>query len=383
MSSRPNRKTNILFVIPTLRRAGAETQLVDLINCLDDKLFESSLVVFDKNIDQIDRVDIKRDRFFHVPRTRKADLLIINKIARIIDDQEIDIIHCTLQFSLLVAWLARCSSTRQPKIVTAIHTTKNVSLKAELLDRLLFRWLLRHSDKVVFVCQAQAEHWVRRFPELADRAVVIYNGVDTHKYAREAVRGTDLEFRRELGIPNNTAILCCVAGFRREKGHTILVEAFERAGLENAALVLAGDGPLKPDLLLRVEKLGLQDRIIFVGNLTDVRPLLAAAQLVVLASTAVETFSIAMLESMAMCVPVLATNIGGLAEAISPGLTGDLVAPGQVEEMSLKIRALMGDKEKCAEMGNASRELVLRQFTNELMAQNTESLLIDLDSESV
>jgi len=383
MSSRPNRKTNILFVIPTLRRAGAETQLVDLINCLDDKLFESSLVVFDKNIDQIDRVDIKRDRFFHVPRTRKADLLIINKIARIIDDQEIDIIHCTLQFSLLVAWLARCSSTRQPKIVTAIHTTKNVSLKAELLDRLLFRWLLRHSDKVVFVCQAQAEHWVRRFPELADRAVVIYNGVDTHKYAREAVRGTDLEFRRELGIPNNTAILCCVAGFRREKGHTILVEAFERAGLENAALVLAGDGPLKPDLLLRVEKLGLQDRIIFAGNLTDVRPLLAAAQLVVLASTAVETFSIAMLESMAMCVPVLATNIGGLAEAISPGLTGDLVAPGQVEEMSLKIRALMGDKEKCAEMGNASRELVLRQFTNELMAQNTESLLIDLDSESV
>jgi len=382
MSSRLKRKANILFVIPTLRRAGAETQLVDLINCLDDESIEKSLVVFDENIDQIDRVRIDRDRFFHVPRRRKTDVSIIDKIARVIDNQEIDIVHCTLQISLLVAWLARRSATRRPKIITAVHTTKNVSLKAELLDRLLYRWLLRDSDKVVFVCRAQAAHWIRRFPELADRAVVIYNGVDTNKYARETVSASDLEFRRKWGIPDKFAVLCCVAGFRREKGHAILVEAFERAGLKNVALVLAGDGPLRPDLLMQVEKLGLQDRIIFVGNLTDVRPLLGIAQLSVLASTSVETFSIAMLESMAMCVPVLATNIGGLQEAIFPGLTGDLVAPGQVEEMSLKVKTLMLDEEKCAEMGQAARDLVLRKFRNEFMAEKTKQLFIAVDLEA-
>jgi len=81
MSSKQNRKANILFIIPALGRAGAETQLVDLINCLGDKSFEKFLVVFDKNIDQIDRVNINRDRFFHVPRAKKADFSIINKIA--------------------------------------------------------------------------------------------------------------------------------------------------------------------------------------------------------------------------------------------------------------------------------------------------------------
>ena len=212
--------------------------------------------------------------------------------------------------------------------------------------------------------------------------MVIYNGVDTHKYAREAVSGSDLEFRKKWGISDKVAVLCCVAGFRREKGHAILIEAFERAGLKNVVLVLAGDGPRKPDLLLRVEKLGLQDRVIFVGNLTDVRPLLGIAQLSVLASTSVETFSIAMLESMAMCVPVLATNIGGLQEAIKPGSTGDLVAPGQVEEMSLKVKSLMLDEETCSEMGQAARELVLRKFRNEFMAKKTEQLFIEVDSDA-
>jgi len=380
MPSRPTQKANILFVIPTLRRAGAETQLVDLVNGLGDESFKKSLVVFDKNIDQIDRVSLQADQIFHVPREKKADFSIIGRIARVIDDEEIDIIHCTLQISLLVAWLARRSSSRKPKIVTAIHTTKNVTTKAELLDRLIYRWLLRASEKVIFVCQAQGEYWLRRFPELSDKKVVIYNGVDTQKYARESIVGSKSEFCREWGLPDDVNILCCVAGFRTEKGHKILIDAFERAKLEKAVLVLAGDGPLKPELLSQVEALGIQDRVIFVGNLADVRPLLGIAQLSVLASTAVETFSIAMLESMAMRIPVLATNIGGLAEAISPGLTGDLVTPGQVEEMSLKIRSLMEDQEKCAEMGNAGRELVLRKFTNDFMAENTARLFAVINS---
>ena len=87
-----------------------------------------------------------------------------------------------------------------------------------------------------------------------------------------------------------------------------------------------------------------------------------------------------MLESMAMCVPVLATDIGGLREAIIPGKTGDLVAPGQIDEMSLKIRSLMVDEEKCAEMGKAARELVLTRFKNEFMAEKTEQLLFSVNS---
>jgi glycosyltransferase involved in cell wall biosynthesis len=130
----------------------------------------------------------------------------------------------------------------------------------------------------------------------------------------------------------------------------------------------------------QVEELGLQDRVIFGGKMADVRPLLGMSQLSVLASTAVETFSIAMLESMAMRVPVLATNIGGLHEAITPGQTGDLMEPGHVEEMSVKIRSLMTDQAKCAEMGNTAQDLIMRKFTNESMAEQMRQLFVDVAS---
>ena len=111
--------------------------------------------------------------------------------------------------------------------------------------------------------------------------------------------------------------------------------------------------------------------------MADVRPLLLASRLSVLASIAVETFSIAMLESMAMQVPVLATNIGGLREAITPGATGDLLEPGDNEEMTQKIRSLMSDAAKCEQMGIAARALVIEEFRNEEMAAQMDRLFLD------
>lgn len=382
MSSSRNNKTRVLFIIPALGRGGAETQLIDLVNHLDHDLYDIRLVAFNPYIDQLDRLNIESDRFFHLLRKKKLDFSIIAQIARLIDEHEIDIVHCTMQFALFMGWLARRRSVRKPRLIAAIHTTKNVMLKTELLDRSLYRWILRDCCKVVFVCHTQADYWADKFPELKEKSVVVYNGVDAQKYSVESVQGRDLELRRELGISDTSAILSCVAGFRREKGHALLIDAFHRAELADATLVLAGDGVLRPQLTAQVEKLGLKDRVIFAGKVADVRPLLLASQLSVLSSTAVETFSIAMLESMAMCVPVLATDIGGLREAITPGQTGDLMQPGQVEEMSAKIRTLMNDKTKCEEMGTTARQLVLIKFTNESMATQMQTVFQDAVSEA-
>lgn len=377
MPNKPAHKTRILFIIPGLGRGGAETQLVDLINCLDRERFDISLVAFNPYTDQLGRLNLEDDRFFHLLRQKKLDFSVITRIARIIDEREIDIVHCTMQFALLMGWLARRKSTRKPKLLAAIHTTKNVMLKTELLDRYVYRWMLRDCSKVIFVCHTQADYWARKLPELKKKSVVVYNGVDAEKYSVESVEGRDLELRKKLGISETAPILCCVAGFRREKGHALLIEAFNRAKLQDAVLVLAGDGLLRPQLEEQVEELGLGDRVILGGKMADVRPLLRAAQLSILSSTAVETFSIAMLESMAMRVPVLATNIGGLHEAITPGQTGDLMEPGQVEEMSVKIRSLMNDQAKCAEMGSTARDLVMKKFTNESMAEQMQQVFVD------
>ena len=367
----------ILFIIPGLGRGGAETQLVDLINHLDHDRFDIRLASFTPYLDQLDRLNIDSDRFFHLLRKKKLDFSVINNIARLIDEHEIDVVHCTMQFALLMGWLALRRSQRKPQLMATIHTTKNVMLKTELLDRFVYRWILRKCCKVVFVCHTQADYWVSKFPELKDKSEVVYNGVDAQKYSVKAVAGRDLELRKNLGISESAPILSCIAGFRREKGHSLLIDAFHQADLRDAVLVLAGDGKLRPQLETQIADLGLESRVVLAGVMADVRPLLRASQLSVLASTAVETFSIAMLESMAMQVPVLATNIGGLREAITPGATGDLLEPGNIEEMTQKIRSLMSDAAKCEQMGIAARALVMEKFRNAEMAAQMDRLYLD------
>ena len=188
-------------------------------------------------LDQLARLNIDSDRFFHLLRKKKLDFSVINNIARLIDEHEIDVVHCTMQFALMMGWLAVRRSQRKPQLMATIHTTKNVMLKTELLDRFVYRWILRKCCKVVFVCHTQADYWGSKFPELKDKSDVVYNGVDAQKYSVKAVAGRDLELRKNLGISESAPILSCIAGFRREKGHSLLIDAFHQADLRDAVLM--------------------------------------------------------------------------------------------------------------------------------------------------
>jgi glycosyltransferase involved in cell wall biosynthesis len=102
----------------------------------------------------------------------------------------------------------------------------NRGWKEEAQDRLLYRWLLLSCDRVVFVCRSQERHWLGKYGGLRGRSTVIYNGIDAQAYAPggHAAGGTVL--RARLGTPTNAGVFACVAGFRPEKGHDLLVRAF-------------------------------------------------------------------------------------------------------------------------------------------------------------
>ena len=121
------------------------------------------------------------------------------------------------------------------------------------------------------------------------------------------------------------------------------------------------------------------DRIIFLGNLSDVRPLLAASDLSALASTAVETFSIAMLESMAMEVPPIVTDIGGVREAVIPGETGYIVPAGDsaslMHALAKGLRIDYQDRSFLKLMGKSSRMRARELFSKEEMIRDTQEIL--------
>ncbi|MFK5951077.1 MAG: glycosyltransferase family 4 protein [Methylococcales bacterium] len=367
---------NILFIVPSLRRAGAETQIIDLVNHLDENKFNLHLLSFSPIQDQLDRIDTTKVTYHHVLRKHKFHLGFISEIRKVISENKIDLIHCTLQFSLLIGWLASLFSSRKPAFIDVMHTTVNRGKKEDMQDFFIYQWLMRKCKEIIFVCNNQRLYWEGKFPFIEKKSSVIYNGVDEAFFCPEDWVESGRALRESLNIPKSSCVLACIAGFRKEKGHHFLIEALSQSP-QSIHLLLAGDGELKTTIVEMVAKKGLTERVHFLGMLNEVRPVISAANATVLTSTAVETFSIAMLESMSMATPMIASNIGGMAEAIDKN-TGWLLEPADVTRLSEIMSTIVLNPELAVTAGEHAREKVIELFSMSSMATQTESILEDI-----
>jgi glycosyltransferase involved in cell wall biosynthesis len=130
-------------------------------------------------------------------------------------------------------------------------------------------------------------------------------------------------------------------------------------------LVLAGEGPHRANLEARAARLGIADRVSFLGAVphTDLPALHAASDLFVMPSTDHETFCLAACEAMSCARPVVASRTGGLVEVVRDGESGLLATPGDPADLAAKIGALLSDAALRARMGAAGREWTLEMFT--------------------
>lgn len=371
----PAPPTRVLFILPSLGQGGAETQTIDLLSGLPIETFQKHLLCFEPGSHLRARLDGANVDFSYVPRSRKFDPAVARAIAGKIDRERIDIVHCSLMISLFWGWLGILLSKRKPALITAVHTTVNVTPRAEVFDWILYRWLMRCCQRVIFVCDAQRAHWCAKFPELATRAVVIHNGINVEDFHKAQVRSEADALRQSLDLPEGR-VIAHIAGFRIEKGHAILLEAFAllRKVCQDVYLVFAGDGNLRSEIERRAHELGVTASVRFLGVVADVRPLLAITHCSVVPSLA-ETFSMAVLESMAMEVPVVATDVGGMCEAVLPGITGYLVPPKDPVALAEGLLKCLGNEGERVAMGRNGRALVAERFRRELMIIRTGELL--------
>jgi glycosyltransferase involved in cell wall biosynthesis len=365
-----------MVVVPSLRRAGAETQAVDLVNGLADRGHEVHLCTFESELDQLDRVG-SNVQFHKIVRRGKYNFSFVSGVARIIDDRHIQVVQGVLMFAILAASLAKLRTHTKPVVIGGVHTTVNRGFKQEVQDRLIYRRVLRRLDAIAFVCENQARHWIGKYPEIESLSRVIYNGIDPSRFRRETFASATASSRNGLQIPHDAVVFTCVAGFRREKGHRLLIKAFSQLD-DRAYLLLAGDGEERRDIESLAMQLGIAHRVRFLGVVKDVRPIIASSNATILASTAVETFSMAMLESMALSVPVIAPRIGGLSEAIDHQITGLLFPVGDVDSLSACMAKIVKDTAFAQSMGAAAERKVSGSFTLSQMIDQSESLMMGL-----
>ena len=163
-----------------------------------------------------------------------------------------------------------------------------------------------------------------------------------------------------------------------EKNHEVLLTTLRRLRVArvDAHLVIAGSGPLREQLLRRAAELEIADRVNLIGEFEDVRPVLAAIDVFVLPSIAVESFSNAALEAMSMGRPVILSDIGGAREMIDDGVEGYVVSPTELAaRLPAIIAALYADTRKRQSMGAAARARAVSRFSVAGMAAAYRGLL--------
>jgi glycosyltransferase involved in cell wall biosynthesis len=201
----------------------------------------------------------------------------------------------------------------------------------------------------------------------ASMVTLIYQGTDIQRF-RSSEQAHAEAFRR-YPVPWNAApILGCVGSFEPRKGQTVLLEAVSRlvAGpLPHLHLLLVGDGPDEDMLKARVKELGLEKRVHFFPFTGQPEYVFERIDITVLPSLYKEGLPNVLLESMAMKVPVVASNLGGVPEAILEGETGYLVEPGDSEQLSQAIHRLWSDPTAYRRMSEGARRLVEERFDKE------------------
>lgn len=231
------------------------------------------------------------------------------------------------------------------------------------------RWLYGRTDAVIAISRAAHAALAARGIDAA-RIAIVPSGV-----AVESYRGLDRSASRAaLGVDAAAPVVAIVASLHARKGHAVLLDAL--AGLArdgSAALCLAaGTGPEGDALHDRARRLGVAARVRWLGQVADVCPVLAAADVVVMPSLA-EGLGVAAMEAMAAGRPVVASAVGGLPELIADGEQGLLVPPGDAAALAEALARCLGDTGLRDRLGESGRRRA-EAFSTVAMARGTASV---------
>ncbi len=204
----------------------------------------------------------------------------------------------------------------------------------------------------------------------ADKIEVVYNGVEFYPHPVDIVRK-----KSQLGLNSSEIIIMHVANLRPVKGHQYLIEAFAKAvkSCNNIKLVLIGKDELNGSLQHLAQTLGIEDKILFLGQRTDIGELLTISDICVLPSLS-EGMSNAILEYMAIGKPVIATQVGGNPELIQDGYNGLLVAKENIDQLSQALINLLEDPQKRRSMGEKGLSLIKEKFSMQTMITHYQEL---------
>jgi glycosyltransferase involved in cell wall biosynthesis len=300
---------------------------------------------------------------YMLPLRRTYDLAALRaalELSRFIDQQEVRIVQTFFESSDIWAGLV----VKLFSNAKLVWSRRDMGILRTRKHHLSYRLMADAPDRVFAVSEQVRQHCITVDRIDPARVETIYNGLDLDDPPMANTAKVADEF-----------LVATVGNIRRVKGHDLFIKAAAAVALQfpKASFSIAGE-VLEPEyfaeLQMLIRDLNLADRFHFAGGVTDLREYLSGADVFVLPSRS-EGFSNSIIEAMAAALPVVATDVGGNAEAVRDGVSGYIVPPEDPRALAEAIMGLLLDPNQTRRMGEAGREIAAANFTTEAMMLRT------------
>ena len=355
------RPVRLLLLIDSIAGdAGTEKQAIELIQRIDKTHFEVHLGCLEQSPQLGEFRTVCKTALFPVLSVyRPRGIYQIFRLRRYLKAHRIEILHCFMQKANIVAVLA----ARGTRVRAVIASRRDLGYWLTPFYLRLFRYLNRSTTRLLANSEGARQVAISVEGAPPGKVDVLYNGVDITRYAQGAAgSGT----AAALGIPPGAPVVGIVANLRPVKDHALFLRAAAcvAARVPEAVFLLIGQGSLRESLAQLAGELGIAAKVFFTDGRFPVPDCLALLSIGCLSSES-EGFSNAILEYMAAGLPVVATDVGGNAEAIEDGVTGYVVRTRAAEAFAAPLIALLTDPAHRIAMGVRALERCRRMFAIE------------------
>jgi len=310
-------------------------------------------------------VDLTSYSLFEYP---PHDLALAAKMAEVGREQKLDLfhVHYAIPHAITGFLAQQMLGDQPPKLITTLHGT-DITLVGQ--DRTFFeitRFGIEKSQGVTAVSEFLKRMTVEQF-EVGEDIEVIPNFVDLSVYCQARAYKDPSAF-----APAGAKILLHISNFRPVKRVLDVIRIFERVIREvPAVLLMVGEGPERASAQALARRLGIDDRMRFLGRQDHIEELTGIADVFLLPSE-LESFGLSALEAMASGVPVIGSDAGGLPEVVKHTETGFVLPVGDVEGMAARTIEILKDDEHARELGQAGRRRAASLFGAERVVSQYE-----------
>ncbi|WP_146601447.1 glycosyltransferase family 4 protein [Novipirellula aureliae] len=360
-----------MFVITSMPVGGAETLLVNLMQRMNRDCMIPEVACL-KEAGPLGEEIAKDFKVHSNLLSSKYDLRILPRLVHLMTTRQVDVVITVGAGDKMFWGRLAAKIAGVPVIAAALHSTGWPDGVGKLN-----RVLTRITDAFIAVADSHGE-FLRDFEKFpADKINVIRNGIDCDRFVPSDEARQNL--RAELGLTRDESIVGIVAALRPEKNHAMFLRSAAAVlkRCPDTHFVVVGDGPERAGMETLIGLLGIRDRVHLLGTRHDVPQLVAAMDVFALPSLN-EASPVSILEALSCGVPVVATEVGSIAETVLDGVTGHLVASEDENAMTEAMVRLLKHPENAKAMGQKGREMVQATGSLDAMVRGYESLAVEI-----